>query len=112
GLFPIVGAVATGALAVLVALADQGLVTALIVLGLVIAVQQLEGNVLEPFILGRAINLHPLVILASITAGGLILGILGAFIAVPLAAIIGRVIAYVRAGADERDVGGAHPAKT
>lgn len=112
GMFPIVGAVTTGALAVLVALADQGLMTALIVLAIVIAVQQLEGNVLEPFILGRAINLHPLVILGSITAGAVTVGILGAFLAVPIAAIIGRVIAYLRADGDEEDVGGAHPAQT
>jgi putative heme transporter len=69
GLFPIVGAVVTGALAVLVALADQGLTTGLIVLGIVLAVQQLESNVLEPVILGKAIHLHPLVILVSITTG-------------------------------------------
>jgi putative heme transporter len=92
GLFPIVGAVATGALAVLVALADTGLTTALIVLGLVLLVQQLESNVLEPLILGKAIDLHPLVVLSSITIGAVTLGILGAFLAVPVAAIIGRVV--------------------
>lgn len=112
GLFPIVGAVSTGALAVLVALADQGLVSALIVLAIVVAVQQLEGNVLEPLILGRAIHLHPLLILASITAGGVVLGILGAFLAVPLAAIIARVVAYVRADEDELAAGGVHPDDT
>jgi putative heme transporter len=92
GLFPIVGAITTGTLAILVALADDGLTTGLIVLGLVIAVQQLESNVLEPLILGRVIALHPLVIVLSITAGSLLLGILGAFLAVPVAAIIARII--------------------
>jgi putative heme transporter len=96
GLFPIVGAVVTGALAVLVALADAGLTTALIVLALVVAVQQLESNVLEPVILSRAIDLHPLVVLLSITAGALMLGILGAFLAVPTAAILARAVQYLR----------------
>jgi predicted PurR-regulated permease PerM len=96
GLFPIVGAVVTGALAVLVALADQGLTVGLIVLGLVLAVQQLESNVLEPVILGRAIHLHPLVILVSITAGAVTLGILGAFLAVPVAAVVAEVVDELR----------------
>lgn len=96
GLFPIVGAVATGALAVLVATADAGLVMGLVVLGLVLLVQQLEGNVLEPLILGRVIRLHPLVVLLAITAGSLTLGILGAFLAVPVAAIIARVVDLLR----------------
>jgi putative heme transporter len=101
GLFPIVGAVATGALAVLVALADGGLTTALIVLGIVLAVQQLEGNVLEPLILGRTIHLHPLVVVTSITAGAAVLGILGAFLAVPVAAIVARVIDLLRGRTEE-----------
>ena len=96
GLFPIVGAVTTGALAVLVALADGGLTTGLIVFGLVLAVQQLEGNVLEPLILGHAINLHPLVVLLAITTGAVTLGILGAFLAVPVAAVIGEAIDELR----------------
>lgn len=92
GLFPIVGAVTTGALAVLVALADTGLTTALIVLALVLVVQQLESNVLEPLILGKAIDLHPIVVLLAITTGAVTLGVLGAFLAVPVAAILGRVV--------------------
>jgi putative heme transporter len=103
GLFPIVGAVVTGALAVLVALADQGLVVGLIVLGLVLAVQQLEGNVLEPLILGRAIHLHPLVILVSITAGATLIGILGAFLAVPIAAVIAEIVDELRGEREDGD---------
>jgi predicted PurR-regulated permease PerM len=95
-MFPIVGAVTTGALAVLVALADGGLTDALIVLAIVVAVQQLEGNVLEPFILGRAISLHPLVVLLAVTGGAVVLGILGAFLAVPLTAIAARIIELLR----------------
>jgi putative heme transporter len=96
GLFPIVGAVVTGSLAVLVALADQGLTTALIVAGIVLAVQQLESNVLEPIILGKAIHLHPIVILAAITTGAVTIGILGAFLAVPLAAVIAEIVDELR----------------
>jgi putative heme transporter len=96
GLFPIVGAVVTGALAVLVALADQGLTTALIVAGIVLAVQQLEANVLEPIILGKVIHLHPLVILVAITTGAVTIGILGAFLAVPVAAVISEVVDELR----------------
>lgn len=95
-LFPIIGAVTTGALAVLVALANGGLVDGLIILGVVVGVQQLEGNVLEPFILGRVISLHPLVVLLAVTGGAVTLGVLGAFLAVPLTAIAARVIELIR----------------
>lgn len=106
GLFPVVGAVVTGALAVLVALADQGLVVGLVMLGIVLAVQQLESNLLEALILGKAIQLHPLVVLLSITAGALLLGILGAFLAVPAAAILATVVDYAR----EHDSPASRPA--
>lgn len=96
GLFPIVGAIVTGFIAVIVALADQGLVVALIVLGLVVLVQQLESNVLQPVIQRRVIFLHPLVIILSITAGSVLMGVLGAFLAVPVAAVIARVVDYFR----------------
>ena len=95
GLFPIVGAVATGALAVLVALADGGLMMGLIVLGLVLLVQQLEGNVLGPLILGHIIPVHPLIIILSITGAALLFGILGAFLAVPVAGITARIRGYL-----------------
>jgi putative heme transporter len=88
GLFPIVGAVVTGSVAVLVALSHGGLTLGLVVAGLVLLVQQLEGNVLEPLILSEAIGLHPLVIILSITAGGVLLGVLGAFLAVPVATVV------------------------
>lgn len=92
-LFPLIGALLTGGLAVLVALADGGLIAALIVLGLIVAVQQVEGNVLQPYIQSRAIQLHPLVVLLSVTAGSLVLGVLGAFVAVPAVAVVARIIA-------------------
>ncbi len=96
GLFPVVGAVTTGALAVLVAFADGGLVIALIVAGLVLVVQQVEANILQPYVLGHAIDLHPLVVLLSITIGAIVAGILGAFLAVPVAAIVARSLDYLR----------------
>lgn len=90
GLFPIVGAVVTGAVAVLVALAASGPFIALLVLAIVVGIQQLESNVLAPLVLGRATALHPLAVLVSITAGAILLGVLGAFLAVPVAASITR----------------------
>lgn len=96
GLFPIVGAFITGALAVLVALADAGFVVALIVLAIILAVQQLESNVLAPVVLGHVIRLHPLLVIVSVTGGGILLGILGAFLAVPVVASIARVVEYLR----------------
>lgn len=96
GLFPIVGAVVSGAIAVLVGLADEGLTTALLVLALIIVVQQLESNVFAPVVLGRATALHPLAIVLAITTGGVVLGVLGAFLAVPVAASLTRAVSYLR----------------
>ncbi|WP_422734407.1 AI-2E family transporter [Micromonospora sp. WMMD558] len=93
---PIIGATVTGAMAVLVALAANGPVTALLVLAAVIAVQQIEGNLLEPLIMKRQVNLHPVVILVAVTAGTLIAGIAGAFVAVPITAVLWRVIDTVQ----------------
>jgi predicted PurR-regulated permease PerM len=95
-LFPVVGAFISGFVAVVIALATRGFVVALIVLGIVLAVQQLEGNVLQPVILGRATQLHPLAVVGALIAGGSLLGILGAFIAVPVVASAWRAISYVR----------------
>ncbi len=105
GLFPIVGAFTAGAVAVLVALADGGIGIALAVLVLNIIVQQVEGNVLEPLIVGRATSLHPLAVLTALTAGAVTLGILGAFLAVPVAASIARAVSYFME--QEPELGGA-----
>lgn len=85
---PIVGAIVAGAVAVLIALVSQGFVAALIVLGIVLAVQQLEGNVLQPLLLGRAVKLHPLAVVLAISAGLVAAGIVGALLSVPLLAVI------------------------
>jgi putative heme transporter len=85
---PIVGASVSGAVAVLVALVDQGWIVALIVLGAVILVQQVEGHILQPLIMGRAVAIHPLVVIVGIASGVVIAGIIGALVAVPLIAVL------------------------
>jgi predicted PurR-regulated permease PerM len=97
---PIIGAFVAGAFAVLIALVDEGFTVALIILGIVVLVQQLEGNVLQPIIQGRGFNLHAAVVILAVTAGGSLAGITGAFLGVPVAALIAVIYRYVR---DELD---------
>ncbi|MEU6126440.1 AI-2E family transporter, partial [Streptomyces sp. NPDC047123] len=94
---PLVGAVVSGALAVVVALVTQGVFTAVMALVVVLAVQQIEGHILQPFILGRAVRVHPLAVVLSVAAGGLVAGIGGAVVAVPLVAVTNTVVGYLRA---------------
>jgi predicted PurR-regulated permease PerM len=89
---PLVGAVIAGALAVVVALIAKGLIYALITLGLVIAVQQLEGHVLQPLVMGRAVSIHPLAIVLAIAGGGVLAGIVGALLAVPAVAFVNSAV--------------------
>lgn len=96
---PVVGATLTGLLAVLVALVAEGPLDAVFVLGSIIAIQQLEGNLFQPYVVGRAVNAHPLAILLGVTAGGALAGIIGAMIAPPLVAIGAAFLDYLR----ERD---------
>ncbi|MGP9760860.1 AI-2E family transporter [Corynebacterium sp. AOP12-C2-36] len=95
GFIPIVGAFTAGALAVLIALVTQGFTTALIVLGVVLLVQQLEGNVLQPVLQSKAMKMHAVIVLLSVTIGGGMFGIIGAFLAVPVAAMITEVLRYI-----------------
>lgn len=95
GFVPMVGAFVAGALAVLVALVGNGFTTAMIVLGIVIAVQQLEGNVLQPVLQSRSMELHAVIVLLAVTAGGSLYGITGAFLAVPVVAMIAVVLRYI-----------------
>ncbi|MEJ8637141.1 AI-2E family transporter [Streptomyces sp. MS2.AVA.5] len=99
---PLVGAVISGALAVVVALVTQGVFTALMVLIVVLAVQQIEGHVLQPFILGRAVRVHPLAVVLAVAAGGLTAGIGGAVVAVPLVAVTNTVVGYLRVYSQEQ----------
>ncbi|MFF0459847.1 AI-2E family transporter [Streptomyces mexicanus] len=99
---PLVGAVVSGALAVVVALVTQGVFTAVMTLVVVLAVQQIEGHVLQPFILGRAVRVHPLAVVLSVAAGGMVAGIGGAVVAVPLVAVTNTVAGYLRAYSHEQ----------
>lgn len=92
---PIVGAVVTGSIAILVALVSNGPVTALWMLVVVLAVQQLEGHVLQPFLMGHAVSLHPVAVLLSVAAGSFVAGIVGALFAVPIAATLNTVLLYL-----------------
>lgn len=85
---PIIGAFVSGLVAVLVALVSQGFVVALIVAGVVVAVQQLEGNVLEPLLMSKSVRLHPVAVLIAIAVGVELAGVLGALFAVPLLATV------------------------
>jgi len=102
---PLVGAVASGALAVVVALVTQGVFTAVMTLVVVLAVQQIEGHILQPFILGRAVRVHPLAVVLSVAAGGMVAGIGGAVVAVPLVAVTNTVVGYLRAYSMEQTSG-------
>jgi predicted PurR-regulated permease PerM len=88
---PIVGAVVSGVIASLVALVSGGPTAALIVAGVALVVQQFDNDLLAPVIYGRMIRLHPVVILLALTAGGTLGGVAGAFLAVPVAAVLGAV---------------------
>jgi predicted PurR-regulated permease PerM len=101
---PIVGAVISGALAVVVALVTDGVFTALLALAVVLAVQQIESHILQPFILGRLVRVHPLAVVLGVTGGSLIAGIPGAVVAVPLVAVTNTVVVYLKAYAQEQAI--------
>lgn len=107
---PLVGAVASGALAVVVALVTQGVFTALMTLAVVLAVQQIEGHILQPFILGRAVRVHPLAVVLTVATGGMVAGIGGAVVAVPLVAVTNTVVSYLKAYAEEQTTAEDDPA--
>ncbi|WP_278313392.1 AI-2E family transporter [Lolliginicoccus levis] len=108
GFIPIVGAFVAGALAVLIALVANGWITALILLGIIILVQQLEGNVLQPVLQSRSMNLHPVIVLLAVTAGSTLFGIIGAFLAVPVAAMVAVMVRYVDEILTAKSGGGDH----
>ncbi|CBT74970.1 MULTISPECIES: AI-2E family transporter [Glutamicibacter] len=92
---PIVGALITGALAVLLALVANGWINALIMLAVVLLVQQAESNILQPLIMGKAVSLHPLAVVLAVAGGTMLAGIPGALFAVPLLAVLNAVIRYL-----------------
>lgn len=89
---PLVGAVVAGFLAVVVALLTKGFLYALITLGLIIAVMQLEGHVLQPLVMGRAVSIHPLAVVLAIAGGTVLAGIVGALLAVPVVAVVNSTV--------------------
>jgi len=103
---PMIGATVAGTVAVLVALVDQGPVTALFMLGGVILVQQVEGHILQPFLMGRWVSLHPLGVIVAIGIGVIVAGVAGALVAVPLAATVNAVVQHL---AQHTDVGEDDP---
>ncbi len=96
GFFPIVGALLTGALAALLALVAKGPLAAVLVIGVTIVIHNVEGYLVGPVVLGRAVKLHTIVVLIALTAGGALAGIPGAFVAVPLTAVVLTIIDYYR----------------
>lgn len=102
GFVPIVGAFVVGAVAVLVALVSNGVTGALIILAVIIVVQQLEGNVLAPWLQSQSMQLHAAVVLLAVTLGSTLFGITGAFLAVPVAALIAVVLRYLGEVATDR----------
>ncbi|MGA5462252.1 AI-2E family transporter [Mycobacterium sp. NPDC050041] len=98
---PLIGAVITGFLAVIVALLAKGFVYALITLGLIIAVQQLEAHVLQPLVMGRAVSIHPLAVVLAIAGGGVLAGIVGALLAVPTMAFVNSAVRVMLASDPE-----------
>lgn len=104
---PLIGAVFAGGVAVIVALIAKGWVYALITLGLILAVQQLESHVLQPLVMGRAVAVHPLAVVLAIAGGGVLAGIVGALLAVPVVAVLNsaiRVLVAPDPGAEEQRI--------
>lgn len=95
---PVVGAVLTGILAVFIALIYISPLAAAIMLGIVIAVQQIEGHVLQPLVMGSAVKVHPLAVVFAVAAGGFLAGIPGALFAVPVIAVLNVMVHYVARG--------------
>ncbi len=99
---PVIGALVAGGLAILIALLSHGLTTAIIVLVIVLAVQQIESNVLQPLLQSKSMDLHPGIVLLAVAAGGTVFGIVGAFLAVPIAASVVTVLRYTNERIDLR----------
>ena len=100
---PIVGALVTGAVAVLLALVANGPVNALVMLGIVLLVQQLESHILQPLVMGKAVSLHPVAVILSVAAGSYLAGIPGALFSVPILAVANSSIRYIAGRTWEHD---------
>jgi predicted PurR-regulated permease PerM len=100
---PVVGALFTGAIAVLLALVANGPVNALIMLAIVLGVQQLESHILQPLVMGKAVSLHPVAVILSVAAGSYLAGIPGALFSVPILAVANSSIRYIAGRTWEHD---------
>ena len=100
---PIVGATVAGAAAALVALVTEGPATALAVVGAIIVVQQVEGNILQPVVVGRATDVHPVAVLLGVTTGAVLAGIVGAMVAAPTVAVGAAILGYLRERGDDAE---------
>ncbi len=100
---PVVGALVTGAIAVLLALVANGPVNALIMLAIVLGVQQLESHILQPLVMGKAVSLHPVAVILSVAAGSYLAGIPGALFSVPILAVANSSIRYIAGRTWEHD---------
>ncbi|MCE1177911.1 MAG: AI-2E family transporter [Micrococcales bacterium] len=100
---PIVGALVSGSVAILLALVAKGPVAALIMLGIVIAVQQIESHVLQPFLMGRAVAVHPLAVILAIATGVILGGVVGALVAVPTVAAVNAVAHHLLDSPESHD---------
>jgi predicted PurR-regulated permease PerM len=101
---PLIGALVSGLLAVVVALLAKGIVYALLTLGLLVLVNQLEAHVLQPLVMGRAVSIHPLAVVLAIAAGGVLAGIVGALLAVPTVAFLNNAVQVLVAKDPEAEV--------
>ena len=102
---PVIGALVAGGLAIVIALLSNGVTTAIIVLVIVLAVQQIESNVLQPLLQSKSMDLHPGIVLLAVAGGGTIFGIVGAFLAVPIAASVMTLLRYVNEQIDRKSLG-------
>ncbi|MDQ1565566.1 MAG: hypothetical protein QOF96_446 [Actinomycetota bacterium] len=102
GFFPIVGAFVSGGVAAAVALVAKGPGTALLVVGLTVVIHHVEGYLVGPIVLGRAVRLHTIVVLLALAAGGEVAGVFGAFVAVPLTAVVVGIVDELRHGETNR----------
>lgn len=101
---PVVGALVTGVIAVLLALVANGPINALIMLGIVLLVQQLESHILQPLVMGKAVALHPVAVILSVAAGSYLAGIPGALFSVPILAVANSAIRYIAARSWEHEL--------
>ncbi len=98
GFFPVIGAFVAGGAAALIALVSNGFLDALLVVAAATVVQQLEGNLLQPMIVGRAVRIHPVAVILAVTSGAVIWGLPGAILAVPTVAVAAQSASYLRSG--------------